>query len=53
MIDGRCFKPGAKTRDQLISQYRKLLGLPEKLAEGLCTNIDRVTGVSGLWSLRV
>jgi hypothetical protein len=44
-INGRRFRPGAMTRDQLVGEYRRLLGLPAQLAEGVTTDIDRVTGV--------
>lgn len=46
VINGVPFKPGAMTRDQLIEEYRRLLSLPSNLAEGICTDINRITGVS-------
>ena len=48
VIDGAEFRPGAMTRDQLIQQCRRALALPADLAEGISTDIDRVTGV-GRW----
>ncbi|KAI8464754.1 MAG: hypothetical protein J3K34DRAFT_525930 [Monoraphidium minutum] len=46
VIEGRRFRPGAMTRDQLIEEYRRLLGLPTDLAPCIATDIDRITGVA-------
>jgi hypothetical protein len=45
IINGVLFRRGAKTLDQLIEEYRRHLMLPSDLAEGVPTDIDRVTGV--------
>lgn len=44
LIDGKPWKPGCKTKDQLISDYRRWLQLPDK--ENMQTDINQLTGAA-------
>ncbi|WIA39358.1 hypothetical protein OEZ86_005467 [Tetradesmus obliquus] len=47
-IDGRIWTAGAKTKDNLIADYRRMLHLNERVDEE--TDIDRITGAA-TWSM--